>query len=271
MALKKIIFDSPIYSKWRNEGKGIGAYKEDSLNKRISDFDERVELFCVKCKTRRIFSPDSGVYIDTIKIHNTQFPTETIRNKLSLFKTFRCSSSTDHQIFYGFLVDGGDIIKIAEYPSKFDTVSDRFNKYKNIFKAEKLKELAKAAQLESHGYAIAAFLYYRRIFEDIVLQTFSNATIKNKLPEKEYRKQRMKDKIKYVENFLPEYFNENSHIYGILSKGVHELQEKECQHYLPVVKAIIFYSLDEAVDERNQKLRKKEFARELNDINSKFK
>lgn len=70
-------------------------------------------------------------------------------------------------------------------------------------------------------------------------------------------RKRMEDKIDYVKDNLPDYFNENSHIYGILSKGVHELEENECQKYLPLLKAIIIYALDEAADRRSKELRKK--------------
>ena len=272
MTIKEIIFDSPLYSKWKNDIQidEDGELKYYELDYLISNFEERVDIYCTECEAKRIFAPDRGRY-DSGFVGNSHYPQTTLKNKPSLYKTFRCSAHREHQILYGFYVDGENLVKIAEYPSKYDSVIDNFNKYKKVLKKEKLKELAKASQLESYGYAIASFLYYRRIFEDIILQAFTNSNIEDKIEEGDFRMKRMEDKIDYVKEFLPDYFNENSHMYGTLSKGVHELEEDECQKYLPIVKAIIFYSLDEAVDKRNKEIRKEELAKQLKDINSTLK
>ncbi len=272
MDIENIIFESPLYTKWKNEvmmNEG-GVQRERTLDDLISYYDKRVELYCTECEAKRIFAPDRGLY-DTKFGRNDHFPSTTLQHKPSLYKSFRCSADRNHQILYGFYVDKQDLIKIAEYPSKYDLVKDSFNKYKKILDKEKLKELGKASQLESFGYAIASFLYYRRIFESIILQAFNDLKISGKISKGDFQKKRMEEKIQYVKKSLPEYFNENSHMYGTLSKGVHELEEEECQKYLPIVKAIIFFSLDEAVDKRNQELRKDALTKQLKEINSKLK
>ncbi|WP_224531922.1 hypothetical protein [Winogradskyella alexanderae] len=272
MNLHKIIFDSTLYQKLKNTVliDEDGEEKEYTLEYLITHFSERVELYCTKCKDKRVFTPDK-VYRDAPRVPNMQFPPQLVRNEPTLYKTFRCSLDSQHKILYGFLVDGEEIIKIAEYPSKYDSVKDGFNKYEDVLSKENISELAKASQLESYGYAIGAFLYLRRIFENIIIQTFTDTDIKNKISEVEFRKKRMEDKIDYIKEYLPDYFNENSHIYSTLSKGIHELQEKECREYLPIVKTIIYFSLDEAVDKRKKELRKKEFANKLKNINTKLK
>src|SRR5690554_3338463 len=273
MDIKKVIVDSPLYTKWENqieledENGMLSDYELDYL---ISNYNQRIEHYCTECEAQRIFAPDRGLY-DTGKVVNVHFGQTAIKNKPSLFKTFRCSANPTHQILFGFYLNENLIIKISEYPSKYDTVIDKFNQYNKILDKTQLKELAKASQLESFGYAIASFLYYRRIFEGIILKNFNESDIPNKISEEDFRKLRMEDKLKYVKDFLPDYFNDNSHIYSTLSKGVHELEETECQEYLPIVQAIIFFSLDEAVDKRNKELRKLEFAKKLNDINAKIK
>ncbi len=273
MDIKQIIVDSPLYTKWNNKVEvedENGIWSETDLNYLISSFKDRIEHYCTECEAKRIFAPDSGIY-DTSSVRNSHYGQQAIRNKPSLFKTFRCSANPKHQILFGFYLDDSQLVKISEYPSKYDTVIENFNKYKKVLDNIQLKELAKASQLESYGYAIASFLYYRRIFEGIILKNFNESDIAEKISEEEFRKLRMEDKLNYVKEFLPDYFNDNSHIYSTLSKGVHELEENECQEYLPIVKAIIFFSLDEAVDKRNKELRKLEFAKKLNDINSKIK
>ncbi len=271
MKIKEIIFDSTLYSKWKNDIKVVvdGEFNDNTLDNLIYNFDERVDVYCKECETKRIFAPDRGQFVRYAE--NFHYGYTSTLNKPILHKTFRCSANSEHQILYGFYVNGDQIVKIAEYPSKYDSVIGNFNKYKKVLKIEKLTELAKASQLESYGYAIAAFLYYRRIFEDIILQAFDYSIIREKIERTEFKKKRMEDKIDYVKDNLPDYFNENSHIYGILSKGVHELEENECQKYLPLLKAIIIYALDEAADRRSKELRKKKLANQLKEINTILK
>jgi hypothetical protein len=271
MNIEKIIFDSPLYSRWQRkvEIEEDGTIHEYDLDNLISKFNERVERFCTKCEANRVFAADKNVF-SVNNIRSPHYPNK-IEDKPSFFKSFRCSSNQEHKILYSFIVEGNEVIKISEYPSKYDSVKDTFNNYKKVLEKEKITELSKASQLESFGYAIASLLYYRRIFERIIYKTYLDAEIDNKISDKDYRHLKMDEKIKYINDYLPEYFTENSHIYGILSKGIHELEEKECQEYLPIVKTIIFYSLDEAVDKKNKELRKIEMSKKLNEIKSKLK
>ena len=42
---------------------------------------------------------------------------------------------------------------------------------------------------------------------------------------------------------MPEILIKNTTIYGILSKGIHELSEEDCRKYFPVVKECIYQIL----------------------------
>ncbi len=53
----------------------------------------------------------------------------------------------------------------------------------------------------------------------------------------------MAERIKMLEGYLPEVLIKNTIIYGILSKGIHELSEEECRKYFPVVKECIYQIL----------------------------
>ncbi len=267
MEIKKIIFEAPLYSKWENKSQK----KNDELIEDLTNFDERIERYCTECLSRRIFASDKAGSSITGSFLDKNSLNKVLKKNNFLLKCFNCSANSSHKILIGFYIDDKNIVKISEYPSRYDSVRDNFNKYNKILKKDKLDELAKASQLESNGYAIAASLYYRRIFENIILRTFLDSSIPDKIDESEFRKKRMEDKIKYVKSFLPNYFNDNPSIYSILSKAVHELKEEECREYLPIVSTIIFYSLDEAVDKRNKELRKKEFAKKSKEIYSNLK
>jgi hypothetical protein len=52
-----------------------------------------------------------------------------------------------------------------------------------------------------------------------------------------------------LRDHLPEFLFENRSIYGILSKGIHELSEEECKEYFPVVRGAIEMILDAKLQE----------------------
>jgi len=221
--IKEIIIDSPIYTKWDyniDNGQNI-IPRMSSLTSIIEEFKDRVELYCVKCNERRIFAPDEGVYKDTATVKNIHFKNiPIIGNKECLYKTYMCSFSEDHKYIFGFYVDDEKVIKIAEYPSKYDSIKENFNLYNKIIGDEKVSELAKASQLESFGYAIASFLYYRRIFEYLVILKFKEYKCENKIDEDKYSHLKMKDKIDYIKEDLPEYFTNTSNIYSTIPKHI---------------------------------------------------
>lgn len=251
------------YVRQDDKGDNYNYYVIDDLER----FRERVECYCPKCGRNRVFAPDT-VRRTAPTMSNPHFVNAS--RKTSLIKTFRCSQDKNHELRFGFLVDGDSLVKITEYPSKLDMSKSAIASYEKVLSKEKVSELGRALQLESYGYSIAAFLHYRRIFEFIIFSTFKNSDIEDKVDETEFRKLRMAGKIKHVKEYLPEYFIENSFVYGVLSKGIHELEEQECSLYLPVVKTIIYYSLDESLEKRNKELRKEAYAKKLSEINTKL-
>ncbi|MGE7954793.1 hypothetical protein [Lysinibacillus xylanilyticus] len=62
----------------------------------------------------------------------------------------------------------------------------------------------------------------------------------------------MDDKIKLLQNKLPEVLIENRAVYGIMSKGIHELSEDECLALFPDVKLGIELILDEKLYEQEK-------------------
>jgi hypothetical protein len=150
-----------------------GVSSENELDYLISSYGNRVEHYCTECETKRVFAPDRGLY-DTQSVRNIHFGAgTTIKNKPSLFKTFRCSANPEHQILFSFYLDGNQIVKIAEYPSKYDTVIDSFNKYKKVLEKSQLNphyslgELSTpifwSAGAERSGRILSALLWHKII------------------------------------------------------------------------------------------------------------
>ena len=63
----------------------------------------------------------------------------------------------------------------------------------------------------------------------------------------------------------------NATIYGILSKGIHELSEEECRKYFPVVKGCIYQILGMWESERRKKADEDALSKALSSISSSIK
>lgn len=58
---------------------------------------------------------------------------------------------------------------------------------------------------------------------------------------------------------MPEVLVANKNIYGIVSKGIHELSEEECREMFPYIKAGIELILDSLLAEKERKSKEKIF------------
>ena len=63
------------------------------------------------------------------------------------------------------------------------------------------------------------------------------------IDDEKLSRQECLNEIKMLGGYLPEVLINNTTIYGILSKGIHELSEEECRKYFPVVKECIYQIL----------------------------
>ena len=81
----------------------------------------------------------------------------------------------------------------------------------------------------------------RRILERLIYQ--AKATAGDSIDDEKFKQARMAERITMLEGYLPEVLIKNTTIYGILSKGIHELSEEDCRKYFPVVKECIYQIL----------------------------
>lgn len=66
-------------------------------------------------------------------------------------------------------------------------------------------------------------------------------------------------KIETLKVYLPKVLVTNKNVYGIISKGVHELSEEECREMFPYIKAGIELILDDLLAEKERKEKEKVF------------
>jgi hypothetical protein len=98
-------------------------------------------------------------------------------------------------------------------------------KYKKVLK-DKYSEFSKAVGLASHGVGIGSFVYLRRVFESLIEEAYLTQRNSADWNEKSYIESKMDGRIKILEGVLPEFLVQNRTLYGILSKGIHELSEQ---------------------------------------------
>lgn len=110
--------------------------------------------------------------------------------------------------------------------------------------------------MEGHIGA-GSFIYLRRIFENLIEETRQEAASQDpKWNNSTFEGSKMDHKIKLLKDYLPDYLIENRKLYAILSKGIHELTEKECLELFPKVELAIELILDEKIhqQERQKKI-----------------
>ena len=86
-----------------------------------------------------------------------------------------------------------------------------------------------------------------------------------------FEQARLAEKIKMLESHLSDILVKNTTIYGILSKGIHELSEEECRKYFPVVKECIYQILGMWESERRKQADEVALNKALSAISSSIK
>ncbi|MEI6843018.1 MAG: hypothetical protein WCK48_00690 [bacterium] len=170
--------------------------------------------------------------------------------------TLKCKRKDNDVIRFIVFRNREIVMKIGQWPSLADLqFAEIGKKYDKVLPVEDLKNLKKAIGLVSHGAGAGSFVYLRRIFEKLILETYTNNAGATKISEIDFKKQRMLDKVETLKTFLPSQLVEMKGVYSILSKGVHELTEEECLRYFAPIKLSIELILDQKIEEakKNEK------------------
>lgn len=230
--------------------------------------------YCPTCKRELVFNankelsskpPTVGGVPEVINV------TYSYLNKPATL-IFECSNDNSHKMVFFILLlknpnsDEYVFMKIGQFPSMADIEFARKEKYKSYQKVlgSQMQEFTKAIGLASHGVGNGSFVYLRRIFESLIEETHKKAKNEQGWDEDTYSRMRMEDKIKALANYLPSPLVNDYQLYGILSKGIHELTEQDCLDYFPVVKMGIELILDDILEnlEKQEKLMRYEMEKQ---------
>lgn len=230
--------------------------------------DYRFDCFCLECGKDSVFfgsgSPDTkktrslGVAISSTARYTPP--------RLALGqhgRTFHCTRNAAHKVTVILLVTDAMVVKIGQHPSLADISQPHLNVYKPIIGLERVKELRKAAGLFSHGVGAGSLIYLRRTLESIVALALEDAVSSGFQLAAEFEKQRFEDRVRSLSDFLPEAFVANRKLYGVISAGVHSLDEQQCLSIFPLAIRGIEMALSEELIRREKLKRAKLFQDEL--------
>lgn len=183
-----------------------------------------------------------------------------------------CSRKSDHRIYFIFQIVNNKLSKIGQYPSHADLTSDELKKFSKVIDKQVLEELKKAHYLFAHGIGVGAFAYLRRVVEIYVIRdAYEQANKSEDWNEEEYLKLRVGERIKLLKPYLPSIFVDNAVVYGIISKGIHELNEEDCKQYFPVLNTFLMVVLTKIKAAKETADQEKELQRQIQAMASESK
>lgn len=235
----------------------IDEHNYDVIKKFINDGEYLTfDCYCPECQENSTFKNHRLTYASPLPLAtgsfgNPSFKTTKISDKFFYF-TYNCSRNNNHIFNYYFQVKDNKLIKIGQSPSIADISIPEIKKYQKLLRND-YRDFSKAIGLYANGIGIGSFVYLRRIFENLIDEKKLQAVNENKLDGDLFSKSKMKEKIKMLENYLPDFLVVNRNVYGIISKGIHELSEEECLQLFPNVKLAIELILDEKLAEVEKK------------------
>lgn len=139
-----------------------------------------------------------------------------------------------------------DIIeKVGQYPSVADIQIAQIKQYSKVLDKQYMKDFTRAIGLAANGIGTGSFVYLRRIFEHLVSEISCQAISSGEINSEAFERARMDERIMMLKEHLPEVLISNKSLYGVLSKGIHELSEDECLEKFSIVREIIELILDE--------------------------
>lgn len=226
--------------------------------------DLQFDAHCIFCDKSSAFRMRRKLATENnINPNEAGFPSPN----LSYFRAaFYCVRQPEHLYAYFFHHQDGAIKKVGQSPSLEDIAANDILPYKSVLGKKYFSELHRASGLASHGIGIGSFVYLRRIFERLIEDHRKLFEASAAGPIETFSVLRMADKIEALKTVLPPTVVKYREMYGILSKGIHELSEEECKEYFPVLKSAIMSILEQDLQERLKRQKEKQLEAEMQRI-----
>ncbi len=195
--------------------------------------------------------PPPGGFVEERKWNWTNWQTEKA-TRIMVF-SYVCAMDASHHIDYIVLANNSSMKKIGQFPSVADLAFSGLDEFKKDIDKESMREFRRAIGLYAQGIGVGSYVYLRRIFERILDVAKQEAEEENTVDMSHYNSMRVTEKIQLLKEYLPDIISTNPVIYGILSKGIHELSEEDCITYFPVLQEAIIMVLNQWAHKRKER------------------
>lgn len=261
MTAQEFIFNTPLYHKIKGE-EADALLEELDKDLRVDGYNPQRGIdstYTIACKLQcrnnlgnHFFSPDPFSFWEI------------------WYMTLKCGRYGD-KIDVILYFDGADhsMQKVGQYPSIADIHIAQIKQYNKVLPKEDLKEFTRAIGLAANGVGIGSFVYLRRIFEKLIFEAYNTAKNDGAIDEEAFRHLRMDEKIKSLKSYLPATLLEIADVYGILSKGIHQLSEEECLAYFDAMRTGIEIILDDKLEQKRKEEKRKRAIASISKISSK--
>ena len=241
----EFLFGAPLYEVFSYRQFRLGTVPKDipveTLHvRRLFNQDFKLDGYCPFCRRRSTFERTSGGLSDE---GWSWFHSQGVKYEGDLVIT--CARNDSHTIWYILRGGGGVLQKVGQFPSFADIANDESKQYRTLLSTEDAAELHKAIGLAAHGVGIGAYVYIRRIFERLIDNRFAEFKTLENWPVEDFRRLRVAEKIEFLKDHLPDFLVKNKKLYGILSLGIHELNEADCLNFFSVIRASTIFILEE--------------------------
>ncbi|SIR43340.1 hypothetical protein SAMN05421778_11060 [Sphaerotilus natans] len=258
----------PLYAPVAYEGEQVWDVLE------VLYFSGTYDSFCVKCKRESTFKVSAPHRPDEYKRNYVREKWERqhgvdSEHPLPPSAVYsvgaNCTRHESHRQDFLFFIDyqiipsdsdppivKWSIQKIGQQPSYGDLHLLQVKKYTHVLSKAQLGELTRAIGLASHDVGVGAYVYLRRIFENLVEEAHVVAKEASSWDEDSYSRCRMGEKISMLKAHLPTFLVEHPGMYSLLSKGIHELSEDECLKHFATLRLGIELILDERLEARER-------------------
>lgn len=255
---EQFLIEIPLYE--------IITYADEDLEfgRKLAYFDATFDSYCPHCNSHTIFER----YWRYHKKINYAADSWVDCGFFSI--EVECKRNKAHILNFFFHASGQTIQKVGQMPSIADLNLFDVRKYSKVLDKKYFQEFTKAIGLVSHGVGVGSFVYLRRIFEFLIEEAHTAALAHDGWDEERYLKSRMNEKILILQSKLPEFLVENRAIYSILSKGIHELSEKECLAAFPAIKVGIEIILEEKLEHIKKTKKLEEAKQAIADLSSEL-
>lgn len=264
----------------------LSLYEDIAIEGDVKELGEKlrflalsVETVCPKCRKQTVLR--RGTYnaeqiaarkaVDTVP-YTTETGTKgyTYIPNPQIDIALKCSLC-GHIFRFVFLLTNDTLTKIGQYPTKADIEFVKLSQYEGILNKETRGELGRAIGLNAAGIGVGSFVYLRRVLEKLVDDHKIRFEQEGNEPIEGFGSEMpMGTKIEKLASVLPESLQENKQIYGILSKGVHQLDEQTCLKHFPVMLAVIMSILEDDHRNREEARRRDDLKKAVNAVSSEL-